>query len=200
LTFLQPTAPPTRTEIVVSNSRFITTIAKCTSADETKAFRERISAEFPAASHYVYAFIISHGNRVTEGKSDDGEPAGTAGYPTLAVLRGSSLGNICAVTVRYFGGKKLGTGGLVKAYTESVQKCLEATLTEENIHFENFTMLVQYKHFSIVERLLQTYSATNVSTNFAEEIAISFDVLPHYTETLNTALKDITGGYTKLHP
>jgi putative IMPACT (imprinted ancient) family translation regulator len=78
----------------------------------------------PNASHHVYAFRVGHGNSIIEGMSDDGEPTGTAGPPVLAVLRGTQIGDIIVIVTRYFGGTKLGTGGLVRAYPEAAQIAL----------------------------------------------------------------------------
>ena len=115
-----------RREHIVVNSRFIATLAPVFSNDEARAFIARLKKEFADASHNVPAYIIGGGNTVTEYFSDDGEPAGTAGKPALTVLRGSGLGDVAVVITRYFGGTLLGTGGLVKAYTESTQMVVSA--------------------------------------------------------------------------
>src|SRR5512133_2994287 len=115
-----------RSEHIVVNSRFIATLAPVFSTDEARAFIKRIRNEFSDASHNVPAYIIGGGNNVTDYCSDDGEPQGTAGRPALAVLRGSGLGDVVVVVTRYFGGTLLGTGGLVKAYTESTQLAVNA--------------------------------------------------------------------------
>ena len=110
-----------RREQVVVNSRFIATLAPVFSTEEARAFLTRMKKEFADASHNVPAYILGGGNTVTEYFSDDGEPSGTAGRPALTVLRGSGLGDVAVVVTRYFGGTLLGTGGLVKAYTDSTQ-------------------------------------------------------------------------------
>ena len=115
-----------RREQIVVNSRFIATLAPVFSLDEARAWIARIRKEFADASHNVPAYVIGGGNTVTEYFSDDGEPSGTAGKPALAVLRGSGLGDVAVVVTRYFGGTLLGTGGLVKAYTESTQMVVHA--------------------------------------------------------------------------
>src|SRR5512134_1043029 len=115
-----------RREHVIVNSRFIATLTPVFSIDEARGFVARIKKEFADASHNVPAYIIGGGNTVTEYFSDDGEPSGTAGRPALAVLRGSGLGDVAVVVTRYFGGTLLGTGGLVKAYTESTQMVVQA--------------------------------------------------------------------------
>ncbi|MFM8369105.1 MAG: YigZ family protein, partial [Chloroflexota bacterium] len=107
-----------RREQMVVNSRFIATLAPAFSIDEARAFMKRIREEFADASHNVPVYIIGGGNTVTEYFSDDGEPSGTSGKPALTVLRGSGLGDAVLVVTRYFGGTLLGTGGVVKAYTE----------------------------------------------------------------------------------
>ena len=111
-----------RREQIIVNSRFISTLAPVFNVDEARAFIARIKKEFADASHNVPAYIVGGGNTVTEYFSDDGEPSGTAGKPALAVLRGSGLGDVAVVVTRYFGGTLLGTGGLVRAYTESTQR------------------------------------------------------------------------------
>src|SRR5512136_3192018 len=115
-----------RRELTISNSRFISTLAPAFSVDEARAFIQRIKAEFPDASHHVPVYLIGHGDTEIAHCSDAGEPSGTAGRPALAVLRGSGLGDVVVVVTRYFGGTKLGTGGLVKEYTESAQMVVNA--------------------------------------------------------------------------
>src|SRR5215216_7189866 len=113
-----------RRELIVVNSRFIATLVPAFNIDEARSFLARIRHEFGDASHNVPAYIIGGGNTVTEYFSDDGEPSGTAGKPTLMVLRGSGLGDVAVVITRYFGGTLLGTGGLVRAYGAAVKAVL----------------------------------------------------------------------------
>jgi uncharacterized YigZ family protein len=108
-------AKETRVELIVVNSRFIATVAPVFTVDEAKAFVARIKHEFADASHNVSVYLVGHGASVTAHCTDDGEPAGTAGRPALAVLQGSGLGDVAVVVTRSFGGTKLGTGGLVRA-------------------------------------------------------------------------------------
>ncbi|PFG38550.1 putative YigZ family protein [Georgenia soli] len=117
-----------RTETEIRRSRFIALVRRADGEDEARALVTEARATFPDARHHCSAFIVDvdGANRV-ERSSDDGEPAGTAGMPMLEVLRGSGLTNVVAVVVRYFGGIKLGTGGLVRAYSEAVQGALAVT-------------------------------------------------------------------------
>ena len=126
-------AEETRTEIQVLNSRFIATAAPVLSVDEAKAFVARIRQEFADASHNVPAYLVGYGASVVAHCTDDGEPSGTAGRPALAVLRGSGLGDVAVVVTRYFGGTKLGTGGLVRAYSDAVRAVLEVLPRAEKV-------------------------------------------------------------------
>ena len=117
-------ARETRAEIRVVNSRFIATASPVFTVDEAKAFTSRIKREFADATHNVPVYVIGHGASVIGHSRDDGEPSGTAGRPALTVLRWSGLGNVVVVVTRYFGGTKLGTGGLVRAYGEAVRAVL----------------------------------------------------------------------------
>ena len=132
----------TRTEIKVSNSRFISTIDRADSVKEAQAFIRSIREEMPDASHHVYAFKIGHGSSISEGMSDDGEPSGTSGPPAMAVLRGSGIGDVVLVITRYFGGTKLGTGGLVSAYGAAAKAAVAELATEEKIKRKTFTLRV----------------------------------------------------------
>jgi len=126
-------AKETRVEIMVVNSRFIATLAPVFTVEEAKAFVSRIKDEFSDATHNVPAYVVGHGNSVIAHANDDGEPAGTAGRPALAVLQGSGLGDAGVVVTRYFGGTKLGTGGLVRAYSDAVRAVLEAAPRAERV-------------------------------------------------------------------
>jgi len=139
-----------RREHMVVNSRFIATLAPVFSVDEARTFIVRIKKEFADASHNIPAYIVGGGNTVTEFCSDDGEPAGTSGKPALAVLRGSGLGDVAVVVTRYFGGTLLGTGGLVKAYTESTQLVVNAV--ERGRRVEVYVSLLAIP-YSLLERI-----------------------------------------------
>ena len=111
-------------EIVISRSRFICTLKPVSDAADAQEFIKSIRKRYPAATHYCYAYIANEGG--TEQKfSDDGEPQGTAGQPMLEVLKKRATYKTAAVVTRYFGGIKLGAGGLVSAYTRSVAEALD---------------------------------------------------------------------------
>ena len=161
-----------RTEVNIKKSRFISTVQM---TDTVAAARERLAdlrAEMPRANHHVYAFRVGFGNSITEGMSDDGEPSGTAGPPTLAVVRGSGIGDILLVTARYFGGTKLGTGGLVRAYTASAQMAIVELKTELKVEKRTVGMDMPYSFYNLVKRLIAAHRGTIIDEVFDEEILV----------------------------
>lgn len=117
-------ATEARVELKVLNSRFIATAGPAFDVEQAKTFIGRVRAEFSDASHNVPAYVIGSGASVIAHCHDNGEPPGTAGRPVLAVLQGSGLGDTVIVVTRYFGGTKLGTGGLVRAYGDAAREAL----------------------------------------------------------------------------
>lgn len=181
----------TRTEIEILKSRFITIVDRADTITEARDFIATIRAEFPDASHHVYAFCIGHGNSVTEGMSDDGEPAGTSGPPSLAVVRGSDIGDIVLVTARYFGGTKLGTGGLVRAYTEAAQTALAKLPLETKAPKSQIGFDVPYHLYEVVSQLVVAHRGEINESQFAAEVMLvaTFDDedLPKFEQELQEA-------------
>jgi len=170
-TYLIPAAR-VQTEIIIKKSRFISTAQLAASVPEARAVIAGLRAEMPDANHHVYAFRVGFGKSVTEGMSDDGEPTGTSGPPTLAVVRGSGIGDIALVTARYFGGTKLGTGGLVRAYTESAQEALSMLKTELKVEKRELGLEMPYSLYNIVKRLIATYRGEIQEEEFAAQVLI----------------------------
>src|SRR5215213_4397970 len=162
-----------RREHVVVNSRFIATLAHVCSNDEARAFIARIKKEFADASHNVPAYVIGGGNTVTEYFSDDGEPSGTAGKPALAVLRGSGLGDVAVVVTRYFGGTLLGTGGLVKAYTESTQMVVNTVRRGRRVPVHVAMAAIPYHLLERVRLLVARQHGEILSEDFAADITLT---------------------------
>lgn len=108
-------------EQIIKNSRFITRLVKITKKDEVEDILNNVKKEYPKATHYCYAYIVNDYKKA----SDDGEPGGTAGMPILNVLEKEDMASVIAIVVRYFGGIKLGAGGLVRAYSSSVRDTLK---------------------------------------------------------------------------
>jgi uncharacterized YigZ family protein len=183
-----------RRDHVVINSRFIATLAPVFSTDEARAFIARVKNEFSDATHNVPAYIIGGGNTVTEYFSDDGEPSGTSGRPALAVLRGSGLGDVAVVITRYFGGTLLGTGGLVKAYTESVQMVVNAVGRGRRVPVHVVMAAIPYNLLERL-RLLVTRSGGQVlGEDFAADITMTMRFPVEYFEGFQKDLRELSTG------
>ena len=181
----------------VSNSRFIATLAPVFSPEEARAFIARIKKEFADASHNVPAYILGGGNTVTEYFSDDGEPSGTAGKPILTVLRGSGLGDVGIVVTRYFGGTLLGTGGLVKAYTESTQMVVNAVQRGRRVPVYLAMAVIPYSFLERVRLLITRQSGEILDEEFAGEITMSMQFPVDTFDAFQNELREISAGKLK---
>ena len=183
-----------RIETRVVNSRFIATVGPAHSVEEARAFIASVRREMPDATHHVHAFKVGYGASVTEGMSDDGEPSGTAGSPVLAVLRGADLGDVVAVVTRYFGGTKLGTGGLVRAYSGAVRRALEVLPITRHIAMASIGLDFPYAYYEPIRRLLAQYEAEIEDETFAADVTLYAYVPLDRLEAFADALQEITAG------
>src|SRR5512138_1621877 len=186
-----------RREHVVVNSRFIATLAPVFSIDEARAFIARIKKEFVDASHNVPAYIIGGGNAVTEYSSDDGEPSGTAGRPALAVLRGSGLGDVAVVITRYFGGTLLGTGGLVKAYTESTQLVVREVGRGRRVPVHVAMVAIAYNLLERLRLLVTRQGGLVLEEEFAADITLTLQFPVTAFEAFQGELQELSAGKLK---
>ncbi len=158
-----------RCEEIVKRSRFITTVAWAPDAEAAKAFVAEIKAEFPDATHNCWAYAAGPpGDTAAVGFSDDGEPHGTAGRPMLNALLHSGLGEAAVVVTRYFGGIKLGSGGLVRAYSGSAVKGLEATPVQEKITPARLKAYLDYTLITQFKRALVDFEVVVLEETFAD--------------------------------
>ena len=186
-----------RLEHVVVNSRFIATLAPVFSAEEARAFLARIKREFADASHNVPAYVIGGGNTVSEYFSDDGEPSGTAGRPALAVLRGSGLGDVAVVVTRYFGGTLLGTGGLVKAYTESTQMVVNAVGRGQRVAVYVSMLAIPYNLLDRIRLMVTRNNGEVLGEDFAGDITMTLQFPISMFDMFQSELRDLSAGKLK---
>jgi uncharacterized YigZ family protein len=186
-----------RREQVVLNSRFIAMLAPVFTIEEARAFIVRVRKEFSDASHNVPAYIIGGGNTVTEYFSDDGEPSGTAGKPALAVLRGSGLGDVGVVVTRYFGGTLLGTGGLVKAYTESTQMVVNAVRRGRRIPVHVAMVAIPYNLLERMRLLVAGQHGEILDEEFAADITMTLQFPVESFEAFQNNLRELSAGTLK---
>jgi uncharacterized YigZ family protein len=181
-------------EHLVLNSRFIATLAPVFSAEEARAFIARVKKEFADASHNVPSYVIGGGNTVTEYCSDDGEPSGTAGKPALAVLRGSGLGDVAVVVTRYFGGTKLGKGGLVKAYTESTQRVVNEVERGRRIEVQVVMVVAPYNLFEMIRLMVGRNNGEILDEDFTENVTMSLQFPLESFDTFQQELRELSAG------
>ncbi|NLJ45019.1 MAG: YigZ family protein [Treponema sp.] len=185
---------PARTEIRVVNSRFIASLEPVDSAEAARAFIARIRSEFPDASHHVPAYVLGGGKTVTEYCSDDGEPSGTAGRPLLAVLKGSGLGDAAIVVTRYFGGTLLGTGGLVKAYSEAGKAVLGRTRKATLVETGRFELDLPYRLFDRFQALAEGLGGSIAERSFGEDVSLALDLPLSARGDFEAALNSLSSG------
>ena len=183
-----------RREHVVVNSRFIATLAPVFSAEEARGFIARMKNEFADATHNVPAYIIGGGNTVMEFCSDDGEPSGTSGKPALAVLRGSGLGDVAVVITRYFGGTKLGTGGLVKAYTESTQLVANDVKRGRRVPVHVAMAAIPYNLLERVRLVVGRNSGEVLGEDFTEDVTMTLQFPVESFDGFQGELQELSAG------
>lgn len=187
-------AKEVRQEIVIQGSRFIATLAPVFSVEEARAFLARIRAEFSDATHNVPAYLIGGGNSVLAHASDDGEPSGTAGRPALAVLKGSDLGDVAVVVTRYFGGTKLGTGGLVRAYTQAVQEVVAAVPRAEKVLADTLLLAAPYPLLERIRILVDEIGGEILDEEFGADVTLTLRFRVDDTARFQTGLQELSAG------
>ena len=179
-------------EYIIEKSRFIATAAPCHTEAEAAAFIQRISKNYWDASHNCTAYCLGP-RQEQQRSSDNGEPSGTAGKPMLEVLKKTGITDTVIVVTRYFGGIKLGAGGLIRAYAHSaalvVQEAPKLLYTTRKI----ITITVEYALFGAVERFLKENNYT-FSSEFGADVDLEILVPPNNITTLQTSLTNITDG------
>ncbi len=190
-------AGPARHEIEIKRSRFICIVERARTEEEARDVIAAAREEFPDARHHCSAFIVHvEDAQPIERSSDDGEPSGTAGKPMLEVLKGSGLHDIVAVVVRYFGGVKLGTGGLVSAYTHSVSDTLE--LVPRAVRQPRELVRVELPHVEAgrIEAELRNAGVSVVDVEYGANAAYTLAVEPGHKARLDDLLAALTQGQT----
>ncbi len=187
-------ASTARVETEVSRSRFIATIGFAETVDAARAFISDTRHEFPDASSHIYAFKVGYGSSVTEGMSDGGEPTGTAGPPALAVIHGADLGDVVLTVTRYFGGIKLGTGGLVRAFGDAARKALAALPVRPKIALRQVGLSAPYPLYERIKLITAAHHGVIDGEEFGGDvtlyITLPLDDLPAY----RAAIMELSAG------
>ncbi|GIU17414.1 MULTISPECIES: YigZ family protein [unclassified Shewanella] len=182
----------------IKHSRFISFLFHCQSAEELKCVLTDLKIEYPGANHYCYAFVGGAPNdSINMGSSDDGEPSGSAGRPMLAALLGANIGEMGAIVIRYFGGTKLGVGGLVRAYSSGIKQAIPQLQTQlKQIRYPG-ELVCEYHHLKDVEHLFAQFDVLIEDKQFSDKIIIKFAIPKAAKQQLNLDLATLSKGQLK---
>lgn len=180
-------------EYVEKKSRFIATVRKCESEEEAAAFIDEVKRKYWDARHNCSAFVIGSRGELTR-CSDDGEPAGTAGRPMLEVLLGEEIRDIAVVVTRYFGGVLLGTGGLVRAYTQAVKEGLRNCVLGRMRHGWEVEIGTDYNCIGKILYLLGNAGVEPLESNYADTVSLWILVSAKDAERMRKEMVDATNG------
>ncbi len=189
---------PSRTVTVeqeIKKSRFIATAGHAADKESALSFIESVRREHPSADHNCYAYIAgSPAGSAEIGFSDDGEVGGTAGKPILSVIQHKGIGEIVAVVTRYFGGVRLGAGGLVRAYTSSATLALDALPLKKLVAVRELSITVSYQHENAVRHALEKFNIVVDDAVYTNEVAIKARIPEDTVDELTSEIMNLTRG------
>ena len=180
-------------EYVIKKSKFIARTVHITTEEEAQAYLRDGKKQYWDARHNCYAYRLGM-NFEKQKSSDDGEPSGTAGKPILEVLKNKGLTNTLIVVTRYFGGIKLGTGGLIRAYGTAAVTALDNAIIEDYIDCRILYLQTDYSFLSATERLLPDFEAVITKRDFADFVSLTVEVPEDKADECLLALRDKTNG------
>ena len=180
-----------QTELVIKHSRFIAEVFPVENQAAARELLKEQKQKYFDSTHVVHAFVIGKNAEIL-GMSDDGEPSGTAGRPVLDVLKGSGCTNIILTVTRYFGGTLLGTGGLVKAYSDSAKAVLEIAKFEPIIEKSNFKFTLNYDMYEKVKYHFNHYHIDSLQEEFTEKITISGVIFADEFNSFKKEIEDLS--------
>jgi len=186
-------ASPVDVEIEVRRSRFLARLERVEDEAAARAVVEAARRAHWDARHHCSAFVLGP-DAMTERSSDDGEPAGTAGAPMLEVLRGRGLSDVVCVVTRWFGGTLLGTGGLIRAYGDSVRAACDAAQVLERRLAQRFSLEVDHADAGRVEAALRSRGVHVDGTDYAARATLRLDAEPQERDELAALVAELTGG------
>lgn len=181
----------TEVEVIINKSNFIGHIARTESEDDAKAFISSIKDKYKDANHNCSAYIIGE-HALIQRADDDGEPSGTAGVPMLEVLKRESLYNTTVVVTRYFGGIKLGAGGLIRAYAKTTSEAVKAAGKVYLVMMQPVELIVDYTYTSALEHLLKTENIPITNTEYTDKVTYQLYVLTEKIEAFEESIRAVT--------
>lgn len=184
-------------EIVEKKSRFISTIRKCETEEEAVAFIEEMKKKYWDARHNCYVYSVGKNREYTR-CSDDGEPSGTAGRPMLDVILGEDIYNVAAVVTRYFGGVLLGTGGLVRAYSKSLQEGLAASTIIEKTYGISMEVITDYTGIGKIQYIAGEQKLPVLDSEYTDRVVLHLLVPSDQISYVEKAITEGTNGRAKM--
>ncbi|GAC21782.1 YigZ family protein [Paraglaciecola arctica] len=185
-------------ELEIKRSKFLTFAAPAADRQVAEDFIRMLREQHPQASHVCWAYIAGAPNTTIRSMSDDGEPSGTAGMPMLKVLEYSGYGDIVVAVVRYFGGTKLGTGGLQRAYSDAVSMVLADLPFTLKVERTSLQFSYDYTHDGSISRLLERYDVESIDANYAQKVTLSIAIASSELSIFKTELTNITSGNAEI--
>ncbi|WP_412972417.1 YigZ family protein [Glaciecola sp. MF2-115] len=179
-------------ELEIKRSKFITTVINASDRQQADTFVKRLKADNPQANHVCWAYIAGSPDSTERSMSDDGEPSGTAGMPMLKILQHSGLGDVAVAVVRYFGGTKLGTGGLQRAYSDAVALVLQDLPLKLKVSRTEFEIEYDYTFQGAISRLLEAHDVENIQSTYQSNVIQRFAVATSDADELHQALIDLS--------
>lgn len=194
-------AEPVVFEEEIKKSHFITYLQHTPSIELARAFIEQIKHKHHDARHNCWAFVAGRPeDSLLWGFSDDGEPSGTAGKPILAQLSGSGVGEMTAVVTRYYGGIRLGTGGLVKAYGGGVQSALKLLQTNEKKITTILTVTLEYELISLAQSITKQFDATEIDAQYAHNVTLVVELEARHADEFTQTMINKSGAKILVSP
>lgn len=185
-------------ELEIKRSKFLCWATNADSRDKAEQFIRSLREQHPKANHVCWAYIAGDPNSTVRSMSDDGEPSGTAGMPMLKVLQHSGLGDTVVAVVRYFGGVKLGTGGLQRAYSDAVAQVLTDLPLLQKMSKTSLTLSYDYCYDAAISRLLARYEVVDVDSSYAEKVSVTIAVASQNAESFKAELVNTTSGNVEI--
>ena len=190
-----------RVEEEIDRSRFITTVGYTPSVEAARDLIAQVRSEFGDATHNCWAYHVGPpGSSSQIGYSDDGEPHGTAGKPMYTVLEHSGVGDITAVTTRYFGGILLGKGGLVRAYSGGVKLALAGLPLAVHVPQQALLVVVDYSAVTALQRLLPQFEAHSEGEEYGVDVTYHIRLPQEQASPFHKALVELTNGAALIEP
>ena len=186
-------------EYIIQKSRFITHTKHVETEEEAREFIAALKKKYFDARHNPSAYVIGE-NQAKQKSNDDGEPGGTAGNPILEAIKANELTNIVIVVTRYFGGIKLGAGGLIRAYNHSAVLGIESAEKIAMLPFISTLLIMDYNLLSPVENYLRQKELTTESSDYGEKVTLSILLPPESADAITKELTDLTAGKITIEP